>query len=91
MVDYTSDFDVVWSGATANDPDNGNSHGLMLDPRSSDCDVRTPWNHEFMFDEIGLSVAELERGIQRLNASLKKPLDLRGFVAQPSLFGRRAA
>lgn len=65
-------YDVVWHGAVQSEW----GKGLLLAPREQTEDER----YAMMLSPVGqkagdLTVAELERGVERLNASLQNPID----------------
>jgi len=73
-----NEFEVVWHGGMANDPLGGFSKGCLLEPREQTEDERiasrpAPLGN----DEDQITLAELERAVERLNASLKCPIKFR--------------
>lgn len=76
MVDYMTDFEVVWHGALQNDPLGGRSKGCLLEPRAQTEDERIKSE---TFDDLGLTQKELVEAVERLNASLRQPVKYGAF------------
>lgn len=76
----SEEFEVVWHGGTANDPLGGFTKGCLLEPREQTEDERIasrPAPLGLADDQITL--AELDRAVDRLNASLKHPIQFKPF------------
>ena len=73
-----NEYEVVWHGGIQNDPLGGLSKGCLLHPREQTEDERIKSRPVVMGNgDDQISLAELERAVERLNASLKCPIRFR--------------
>ena len=74
MTSGREEFEVVWHGGMANDPLGGLTKGCLLEPREQTEDERQQAFSGLGQGDNELTLAELDRAVARLNASLKRPL-----------------